>query len=162
MVHKTHIKRTFSVHMVNFQQKISSWLISNVSIRFILSQNYFFWTRNVDLAPLADSREVAGFLPLTKKQEYELTICTVHVDGFFAPKLDWNLTNLGRMYWIPEKTDRKNAWVLLLSLLLHAPTSPDRISKWPWSRAMCMAMQIFGLVRSNAGCQWIIENFLNF
>ena len=31
------------------------------------------------------------------------------------------------MCWIPGKTDRKNAWALLLSLLLHAPTTPDRI-----------------------------------
>ena len=83
---------------------------------------------------------------LTKKREYAITICTVRVHDFFAPKLDWNLTNLGRMCWIPGKTDRKNAWVLLLSLLLHAPTSPDRFWKWPCSTAMCMAMQIFGLV----------------
>ena len=75
-----------------------------------------------------------------------MTICTVHVHDFFAPKLDWNLTNLGRMCWIPGKTDKKNAGALLLSFLLHAPTSPDRFWKWPWSTAMCMAMQIFGLV----------------
>ena len=36
---------------------------------------------------------------------------------FFAPKLDWNLPNLGRICWILEKTDRKNPWALLLSLL---------------------------------------------
>ena len=82
---------------------------------------------------------------LTKKQEYAINICTVRVHDFFAPKLDWNLTNLGRMCWIPEKTDWKNAWALLLSLLLNAPTSPDRIWEWPWSTAMCMAMQMFGL-----------------
>ena len=59
MAHKTHIKCTISVLMVNFQQKISLWLISNVSI-IIFSQNYFFDSQHVDLAPQEDSREVAA------------------------------------------------------------------------------------------------------
>ena len=73
MEHKNHIKRTISVHMVNLQQKISSWLISNVSMRFILSQNYFLWILNDDdatcwdLAPRADFREVAALLPLDQE-----------------------------------------------------------------------------------------------
>ena len=46
----------------------------------------------------------------TEKQEYTRTIYIVHVHGFLAPKLDWNLTNLGRMCWIPGKPDRKNVW----------------------------------------------------
>ena len=41
---------------------------------------------------------------LTKKQEYAMTICTVDVHKFSAPKLDWNLTKLERMCWIPGKT----------------------------------------------------------
>ena len=44
---------------------------------------------------------------LTKKQEYSVTICTVHVHDFFAAKLDWNLPNLVRMCWIPEKSTRR-------------------------------------------------------
>ena len=37
--------------------------------------------QHVDLALQADSREVAAFLPLvTKKQEYEMTICSDSVD----------------------------------------------------------------------------------
>ena len=93
--------------MVNFQQKISLWLISNVSVRFILSQNYFFGLATY-----------------------------------------W-LGSTGRFPW--GATSRK-----------CAPTSPDRIWERPWSRAMYIAMQILCLVRSNAGCQWIIENSVKF
>ena len=73
-----------------------------------------------------------------------------------------NLPNLGRMWWIPWKNDRKKAYSLLLSLRLHAHTSPDQIWEWSWSRAIRMAMQIFCLVCSNAGCQLIVKNSLNF
>ena len=163
MEHINHIKRTISVHMVNLQQKISSWLISNVSMRFILSQNYFLWILNDDdatcwdLAPRADFREVAALLPLD--QEAGVRDDNLHRACFLFLRQspDWNLPNLARMCWIAGKTwtDRKKAWVLLLSLFGN---DLGRL----WSRAMCMAMQIFYLVCSNAGCQWIIDNFLNF
>ena len=89
---------------------------------------FFLDLQHADLAPRADSREMASLLPLDQEAGVrEDNLHRAYVHGFSAPKLDWNPTNLGRMCWIPEKTDRKNAWALLLSLLLHAPTSPDRI-----------------------------------
>ena len=39
-----------------------------------------------------------------------MTFCIIHVHCILAPKLNWNQPNLGRMCWIPGKTDRKNAW----------------------------------------------------
>ena len=89
---------------------------------FNFFRNFFFDPQHVDLAPRADLLRWQPCSLFTKKQQYARTICTVHVHAFLAPRLDWNLANLGRMCWIPEKTDRKN-----LSLLLHAPTSPVRI-----------------------------------
>ena len=106
MVHKTHIKPTISVHMVNFQQKTSSWLISNISISYILSQNYIFWTRNM-LSWLHSQIPVTWQpWPRSRSMRWQSAPCMNMI--FFAPKLDWKLTNLGRMCWIPGKTDRKN------------------------------------------------------
>ena len=66
-------------------------------------------------------------LILIKMQECWLKNCTVHVHGFFAPKLDWHLQKLGRMCCNSEEIGRKNALALPQSLRLHALTSPDRI-----------------------------------
>ena len=86
----------------------------------------------------------------------QMKICSVLIYGISAPKLDWHLPKLGRMYCNPEKIGRKNALVLPQSLGLHALNSPDRIWGLFWLRAMCMAMNIFGLVLSNAGIPWIM------
>ena len=83
MAHETHIKRTISELMVNFQQKIFSQLGS-------FFRNFFFWTRKM----LTWLRRQIPLMwqpssLLTKKHEYAMTICTVHVHGFFAPKHVW-------------------------------------------------------------------------
>ena len=62
-------------------------------------------SQHADLAPLADSREVAALLSLD--QEAAVRDDNVHCarvsTWFSAPKLHWNLPNLGRTCWIPEK-----------------------------------------------------------
>ena len=65
---------------------------------------------------------------------------------------------------ISEKigTGRKNALALPQSLRLHALTSTDRIHGLFWSRSMCMAMNLFSSVLSNAGCPWIMPISPNF
>ena len=102
IVHKTHIKRTISKHMSNFQQKYRhDWIQMSQLGRFFL-RIIFLDSQHADFAPQADSCEWHPCTLLTEKQEYARTIYTVDVHGFFAPKLDWNLTNLGRMCWTPE------------------------------------------------------------
>ena len=101
-----------------FPAKISWWLIINVSIRFICLQNYFLDQQHVNLAPQADFHELAAFLPLDQEagtlDDNMHSACTWF---FHHVHLDRNLPNLGRISWISRKTDRKNAWALLLSLL---------------------------------------------
>ena len=58
-----------------------------ISISYILSQNYIFWTRN--MLSWLHSQIPVTLQPcslLTKKQEYAMTICTVHVHDFFRAK----------------------------------------------------------------------------
>ena len=107
----THIKPTISVHMLNFQQKhLSDWFQMSQLGTFFL-KIIFFWTSN--MLTLLHGQIPVTWHPcslLTKKQEYARTIYAVHVHGFFAPKLDWNLTNLGKMCWIPGKPTGRMAW----------------------------------------------------
>ena len=91
MVHKNSHQTHNLCTRVKLPAKTSSRLISNISIRYILSQNYFFWTCNM-LTLLRWQIPVRWhpYSLLTEKQEYARTIYTVHVHGFFAPKLDWD------------------------------------------------------------------------
>ena len=99
MLHKTHIKRKFSVLMVNFQQKyLRDWFQKSPLGLFFRKIVLFFLT--CSMLTWLHEQIPARWKPsslLTKKQEYATTICTVHVFGFFAPKLDLNLPNLGRI-----------------------------------------------------------------
>ena len=108
-----------------------------------------------DMAPLADSDEEAAFL--VSAQDAGVLVENLHraCTWFFRAKArlaPGDLPKLGRMCCNPEKIGRKNALALPQSLRLLALTSPDRIWGLFWSRAMCMAMNLFGLVLSNAGC----------
>ena len=57
----------------------------------------FLDSQRVDLAPQADSCEVSAFLPLDPEAGDNLHRAYHIIHGFFTPKLDWNLPNLGRM-----------------------------------------------------------------
>ena len=115
---------------------------------------FFLDSQHADLAPLADSREVASLLLFDREAGVRKDNLHCACTCFFRAKARWNLTNLGRMCWIPGKPDRKNAWALLLSLLLYARA---HISRSDFGMTLIegygMAMQMLGLVHSNSGCQ---------
>ena len=153
MAHKTHIKRTISIHLVNFQQKyLRDWFQMSQLCSFF--RNFFFDSQHVDLAPRANSREVAALLPLD--QEAGVLGDNLHraCTWFFRSKARLEPAKSCKDVLNSRKIDTKNVWALLLSLLLHALTSPDRIGN-DLGRGLCAWC-------SNAGCQWIIENSLNF
>ena len=65
-----------------------------------------------DIDPWADSDDELPSFILPKTQESKLNICTWHVHGFPAPKLDGHLPKVGRVSCKPEKIARKNASAL--------------------------------------------------
>ena len=124
--------------MLNFQQNITVTDFKCLNyVKFFL--NFVFGLATCWLGSTADSREVASLLPLDREagvREDKLhRACT----WFFRAKARLEPDKSWKDVLDSRKADRKNGLALLLSLLLHASTSPDRIWEWPWSRAMCLA-----------------------
>ena len=90
--------------------------------------NFFFLdSQHADFAPRADSRDVASLLPLDR----EAGVCEDNLrracTWFFRAKARLEPDKSWKDVLDSRKADRKNGLALLLSLLLHASTSPDRI-----------------------------------
>ena len=125
---------------------------------YILSQFFFLDLQHADLAPRQIPVRWHPCSLLTEKQEYARTSYTVHVHGFFAPKLDWNLTNLGKMCWIPGKPTGRMAWrcfchyfCMLPHLQIGFGNDLDRgLCAW---RRLSEPCQIFLLAKCMQGCK---------
>ena len=121
-VNNSHQTHNLCTH-VKLPAKTSQWLISNVSIRYILSQNYFLDSLHADLAPQADSSEVASLLPPESWPRRRSTLgqSTLCMYMVFSRQARLEPDKSGKDVMDSQKTDRKNAWALLLSLLAVLP-----------------------------------------
>ena len=101
---------------------------------------------------------------LSQVGSFSRNFCTFHVHGLFTPK--WNLQNLERNCWILEETERKNAWVLLETYFCHyfcmLPLLQIGFGNHLGLGLCSWRCKVSPLFAQNAGCQWIIENSLNF
>ena len=165
MVHKTHIKPTISVHIVNFQQKTSSWLISNISISYILSQNYIFWTRN--MLSWLHSQIPVTLQPCSLDQEAGVCDDNLHraCTWFFSRQSSigtWQI--LEGCAGFPEKPTGRmpgRCFCHYFCMLPHLQIVFGNDIVWQLC-ASWWQCKYSAWFCSNAGCEWIIENFLNF